>query len=40
MVREKLFIYMTYVVVNLEDVLIKICSLLENRITKHLFFIF
>ena len=37
-VREKLFIYMTYVVVKLENILIKICILLENRISKHLFF--
>ena len=32
MVREKLFIYMTYVVVKLEKILIKICNLLENSI--------
>ena len=31
MVREKLFIYMTYVVVKLENILIEICNLLENR---------
>ena len=38
MVREKLFIYMTYVVVKLEKILIKICNLLKNRIHKHLIF--
>ena len=40
MVREKLFIYMTYVVVKLEKILIKICNLLENRIPKHLIFFY
>ena len=40
MVREKLFIYMTYVVVKLEKILIKFCNLLENRIPKHLFFFY
>ena len=40
MVREKLFIYMTYVVVKLEKILIKICNLLENRIPKHLTFFY
>ena len=38
MVREKLFIYLTYVVVKLEKMLIKICNLLENRIPMHLFY--
>ena len=38
MVREKLFIYMTFAVVKLENILIKICNLLENRIPKQLFF--
>ena len=28
MVREELFIYMTYVVIKLEKILIKICNLL------------
>ena len=36
MVREKLYIYITYVVVKLEKIFIKICSLLENRIPKNL----
>ena len=40
MVREKLFIYMTYVVIKLEKILIKFCNLLENRIPKHLFFFY
>ena len=39
MVREKLLIYITYVVVILEKILIKICNLLENKISKHLFFL-
>ena len=34
--REKLFIYITYVAVKLEKILIKICNLLENRIPEHL----
>ena len=38
MVREKLFIYMTYVVVKLEKILIKICNFLENWIPKHSIF--
>ena len=38
MVREKLFIYMTYVVVKLEKITIKICNLLENSLPKHLIF--
>ena len=37
-VREKLFIDITYVAVKLEKMLIKICNLLENRIPKHLIF--
>ena len=40
MVREKLFIYMTYLVVKLEKILIKVCNLLENRIPKHLTFFY
>ena len=40
MVREKLFNYMTYVVLKLEKILIKICILLENRIPKHLIFFY
>ena len=36
MVREKLFIYITYVVVKLEKIWTKIRNLLENRIPKHL----
>ena len=39
MVRDKLFIYMTYVVVKLENILIRICYLLENRIPKNLIFL-
>ena len=35
MVKEKLFIDMTYVVFKLEKILIKIFNLLENRIPKH-----
>ena len=35
MVREKLFNNMTYVVVKLEKILVKICNLLENKIPKH-----
>ena len=38
MVRKKLLIYITYEVVKLENILIKICNLLENRLTKQLFF--
>ena len=38
MVKEKLFIYIAYVVVKLEKILIKICDLLENKIPKHLIF--
>ena len=34
-VREKLNIYMTYVVVKLENILIKIYNILENRTPKH-----
>ena len=34
-VREKLNIYMTYVVVILENILIKIYNLLENMTPKH-----
>ena len=37
-VREKLFIYMTYVVLKLEKILIKICNLLENKRPKHNYF--
>ena len=40
MVKEKLFIYMTIVVVKLENISIKICNLLENRIPKHLDFFY
>ena len=42
MVREKLFIYMTYVVVKLEKIWIKICNLLEKRIPKNsiLFYVY
>ena len=40
MVREKLFICITYLVVKLEKILIKICSLLEIRIPKHLVFFY
>ena len=38
MVKEKLFIYMTHVVVKLKKILIKICNLLEYKVPKHLFF--
>ena len=39
MVREKLFIYMTYVVVKLKkNISNKVSNLLENSITKHLNF--
>ena len=40
MVREILFIDMTYVVVKLEKIWTKICKLFENRIPKHLIFFF
>ena len=40
MVREKLFISINYVVLKLENILVKICNLLENRIPKHFFFMF
>ena len=40
MVREKLFMYMIYVGIKLEKILIKISNLLENRIPKHLIFFF
>ena len=39
MVREKLLMYMTYVVIKLEKILIKICNFLENRIPKNLIFL-
>ena len=38
MVWEKLFIFMTYVVVELEKIWIKNCSLPENRIPNTYFF--
>ena len=40
MVREKLFIYMTFVVVKLEKIWIKICNLLDKRILNHLNFFY
>ena len=40
MVREKLYIYLTYVVVKFENILIKFFNLLENRIPKHSIFFY
>ena len=36
MVIEKLFIYITYVVVKLKKILIKVCNLPEYKVPKHL----
>ena len=36
----KLFIYMTYVVVKLEKIWVKICNLLKGKIPTHLIFFY